>query len=574
MNFDRICYGCFQEKEGAFCSQCGFAPQYASQYPQALPLGTILGGRYITGKVLDVDSFAISYLGYELVLEIKVVIREYFPSRLAARGEDRYAVTVSADEEDTFRAGRQRFLDEARALAGIQSMPGIVSVRNQFEENNTAYIVTDHKEEGIRAANVPAADAVKTNATMYVPAGNAAAQTSYVHVGNAAPKTSFFTSLFANKKRMALLIGAGALVVLLAVGLPLLLKGGEQKESGEAISPNFTAMPTASPLPTPESTPEPLFPDGQTYTHPAIGVTVEVPKDFEIVTRDQAFSLERDATNISVIYGYYSTDYCFYDLDGFIEQFQEIGQSLMRSLYGDDNADTDWKITVEEPTTLGGNRAYSMNVSADGYEDQRVDIYAISPKSGQGVYMVVVMQDLSVPEAERQQRENEKILHSLAVTDGSNSGLAVYEGVNIPIRFVYESKFRKGEIEDFPEQNGVVAGIWLYLDDEQDHHLLIEDASGYADSVEEALSVYNDMLENYESHTIVSRETFSFGDKEYELEICEMKDGEGEQKYGAFAVTEIDGRLYSLDLKFSDALNEADMTELITTVMLTLEVQS
>ena len=48
MNPDKICYGCFQEKgEGSICPHCGFDAQATQPY-LALPLGTILNGRYMT----------------------------------------------------------------------------------------------------------------------------------------------------------------------------------------------------------------------------------------------------------------------------------------------------------------------------------------------------------------------------------------------------------------------------------------------------------------------------------------------------------------------------------------------
>lgn len=56
MNPDKICYGCFQEKgEGSICPHCGFDAQATQPY-LALPLGTILNGRYMTGKVLGMGA--------------------------------------------------------------------------------------------------------------------------------------------------------------------------------------------------------------------------------------------------------------------------------------------------------------------------------------------------------------------------------------------------------------------------------------------------------------------------------------------------------------------------------------
>ena len=54
MNPERICFGCFQEKEpGGPCPHCGFDENEEQPY-LALPLGTLLNGRYMLGKVLGV----------------------------------------------------------------------------------------------------------------------------------------------------------------------------------------------------------------------------------------------------------------------------------------------------------------------------------------------------------------------------------------------------------------------------------------------------------------------------------------------------------------------------------------
>ena len=85
MNPERVCYGCFQEKEpGSICPYCGFDENEEKPY-LALPLGTILNGRYMTGKLLGIGGFGITYLGYDLTLEIKVAIKEYMPSARGTR---------------------------------------------------------------------------------------------------------------------------------------------------------------------------------------------------------------------------------------------------------------------------------------------------------------------------------------------------------------------------------------------------------------------------------------------------------------------------------------------------------
>ena len=144
MNPERVCYGCFAEKEsGVPCPHCGFNENDEQPY-LALPLGTILNGRYLVGKVLGIGGFGITYLGYDLTLEIKVAIKEYMPSALATRHPDHYSVVLTGRVENDYQYGMERFLDEAKILAKLQSTPHIVSVQNYFKENGTAYFVMEY----------------------------------------------------------------------------------------------------------------------------------------------------------------------------------------------------------------------------------------------------------------------------------------------------------------------------------------------------------------------------------------------------------------------------------------------
>lgn len=145
MDYQRLCYGCFLEKAGAPCPRCGFDPANYALPASALPLGTVLAGRYLTGKVLGAGGFGVTYLGLDLVLQVPVAIKEYLPSGLAVRATDRYTMTLaSIGQEDLYRQGADRFLEEARLLARFRDVPGIVAVQNYFRENNTAYFVMDY----------------------------------------------------------------------------------------------------------------------------------------------------------------------------------------------------------------------------------------------------------------------------------------------------------------------------------------------------------------------------------------------------------------------------------------------
>ena len=86
-NPNKLCLGCMKEVEDlqTSCPNCGFSIEEYDQKrsSRALPPMTILAGKYLLGKVLGEGGFGITYLGWDLNLERKVAIKEYFPTGLA-----------------------------------------------------------------------------------------------------------------------------------------------------------------------------------------------------------------------------------------------------------------------------------------------------------------------------------------------------------------------------------------------------------------------------------------------------------------------------------------------------------
>ena len=62
-----------------FCSECGRPYGSVETEPFALKPGTILDGKYLVGEMLGQGGFGITYIGFDLLLEQKVAIKEYYP---------------------------------------------------------------------------------------------------------------------------------------------------------------------------------------------------------------------------------------------------------------------------------------------------------------------------------------------------------------------------------------------------------------------------------------------------------------------------------------------------------------
>ena len=110
----------------------------------ALPQGTRIQD-FEFHRVLGQGGFGITYLGWNLALDIPVAIKEYLPSDLATRESDMSVVPQSSQAASDFEWGLDRFIDEARILARFHH-PNIVRVHHFFQAHSTAYIVMEYAE--------------------------------------------------------------------------------------------------------------------------------------------------------------------------------------------------------------------------------------------------------------------------------------------------------------------------------------------------------------------------------------------------------------------------------------------
>lgn len=93
---------------------------------QPLKEGTILKNKYEIRSVLGKGGFAITYLGWDMSLEVSVAIKQF----------------VSESNTDVF--AKNRVLEEARHVAKLSDLAEIAQVRDYFEEENDAFIVMEY----------------------------------------------------------------------------------------------------------------------------------------------------------------------------------------------------------------------------------------------------------------------------------------------------------------------------------------------------------------------------------------------------------------------------------------------
>ena len=116
-----------------------------------MPVGTVLRD-FTVREVIGHGGFGVVYRAGHNELDLTVAIKEYLPVELAVR-EGATVRPRSGMVRRDFEDGLRRFRDEAQVLVGFDSHPSIVSCRDFFRENGTAYLVMGD-EEGRSLADV------------------------------------------------------------------------------------------------------------------------------------------------------------------------------------------------------------------------------------------------------------------------------------------------------------------------------------------------------------------------------------------------------------------------------------
>ncbi|MBR5539933.1 MAG: PASTA domain-containing protein [Clostridia bacterium] len=146
MATNMMCMGCMHPLgEGeAKCAHCGY-PAGGVNPPEYLRIRTLLSGRYLVGRVLEIGGDSAVYIGYDKQEECAITLREFFPATLCVRQQGG-ALKPAEGREATFATYRTKFLSVARTVARLRDVLVVVPPYDIFEENGTAYTVAEFCE--------------------------------------------------------------------------------------------------------------------------------------------------------------------------------------------------------------------------------------------------------------------------------------------------------------------------------------------------------------------------------------------------------------------------------------------
>ncbi len=107
-----------------------------------LESNTILKDKYQIKNGMGENPLGITYDGMDMATGQRVVVREFFPSKLCERVENSILVTP----KEGFEERKKQFIRESMILKENIGMESIVNVFDVFEQNGTAYTIMEYVE--------------------------------------------------------------------------------------------------------------------------------------------------------------------------------------------------------------------------------------------------------------------------------------------------------------------------------------------------------------------------------------------------------------------------------------------
>lgn len=125
------------------CPYCGFHAD-SKQIEPYLPIRTVLGNRYLVGKLLEYNGDGATYMGLDLSTREPVNIREFFPEGIALRDPKTLGVYVAQGNENVFDECLQSFTEMWRKLMRLSGLSALIKVKDTLEGNGTCYAITEN----------------------------------------------------------------------------------------------------------------------------------------------------------------------------------------------------------------------------------------------------------------------------------------------------------------------------------------------------------------------------------------------------------------------------------------------
>ena len=135
-----LCMGCMSKLDENGKCRCGYDAEVPVD-PACLTPGTTVGGRYLVGRMLEMNGEGITYIGFDKEKEERVFVREFMPQKIAGRNELTGIILPLPGLEPQYKTLLSDYRDLCVALQNLRHCQAILPVLNVFTERNTAYAV-------------------------------------------------------------------------------------------------------------------------------------------------------------------------------------------------------------------------------------------------------------------------------------------------------------------------------------------------------------------------------------------------------------------------------------------------
>lgn len=137
----KLCMGCMSPlADDTICPKCGYDPS-TPHLPSYLAPKTLLNDRYIVGKILNYNGEGCMYIGYDLVTNTKVQIKEFFPDTLCTRVPGSDLVSINPNKLVQFKNLLSEFTELNKTLLKMRTLSHVCAALDHFAQNNTTYFV-------------------------------------------------------------------------------------------------------------------------------------------------------------------------------------------------------------------------------------------------------------------------------------------------------------------------------------------------------------------------------------------------------------------------------------------------
>ena len=135
-----LCMGCMSVLDENGKCRCGYNED-APTDEACIPVRTVIGEKYIVGKMIKINGEAITYIGFDKENEEKVFIQEYMPGKIAKRSDLTGEVVPFTGFEAQYKTLMADYYDLFDSLRNFRHTEYLMPVINVFCENNTVYAI-------------------------------------------------------------------------------------------------------------------------------------------------------------------------------------------------------------------------------------------------------------------------------------------------------------------------------------------------------------------------------------------------------------------------------------------------